>query len=75
MTVKQRIRMCLMIEKMMAHKNFCEKLGVEDRSTLCGKRLDGKEGKQHVDHIIQFVNVHDLWKDSYVCNQGCMGSI
>ena len=45
MTVKQRIRMCLIIEKMMAHKNFCEKLGVEDRSTLCGKRLDGKEGK------------------------------
>ncbi len=44
MTVKQRIRACLLIEKMQKRKDFSEKLGLEDRSEFHGKRINRGEG-------------------------------
>jgi len=43
MTVEQRIRTCLLIEKMQKQKDFSEKLGLEDRSEFHGKRINGEE--------------------------------
>ena len=45
MTIEQRIRMCLMIEKMHEYEAYSEKLGLEDRSKFHGKRINGKEDK------------------------------
>lgn len=43
MTIEQRIRMCLLIEKMQEHKIYSEKLGLEDVSKFHGKRVSGEE--------------------------------
>ncbi len=43
MTIEQRIRMCLLIEKMHEQKSCSEKLGLEDMSKLHGKRINGEE--------------------------------
>ena len=45
MTIEQRIRMCLMIEKMHEYEAYSEKLGLEDRSKIHGKRINGEEDK------------------------------
>ena len=44
MTVQQRIQMCLLIEKMNEHKDFCKRLGLEDISSFRGKRIKREEG-------------------------------
>lgn len=44
MTVEQRIRTCLLIEKMKKQKDFSQKLGLEDRSAFHGKRISREEG-------------------------------
>jgi len=46
MTVEQRIRTCLLIEKMQKQKDFSEKLGLEDRSEFHGKRINREEGNR-----------------------------
>ena len=46
MTVEQRIRTCLLIEKMHEQKAYSEKLGRENISKFHGKRMDGEEEKQ-----------------------------
>ena len=46
MPIEQRIRMCLLIEKMQEQKVFSEKLGLENISKFHGKRMDGEEEKQ-----------------------------
>lgn len=43
MTTEQRIRVCLLAEKMNAQKSFSEKLGLEDLSKLHGKRITMEE--------------------------------
>ncbi|MDD3219346.1 MAG: hypothetical protein PHC41_11245 [Lachnospiraceae bacterium] len=43
MSIEQRIRMCLLIEKMKANKDYSEKLGIEDISRFRGKRMKGGE--------------------------------
>lgn len=43
MTVEQRIRRCLLLEKMQKNKAYSEKLGLEDISTFKGKRVNEKE--------------------------------
>ena len=45
MTIEQRIRMCLMSEKMHEYEAYSEKLGLEDRSKFHGKRINGEEDK------------------------------
>lgn len=44
MTVEQRIRTCLLIEKMQKQKDLSRKLGLEDRSAFHGKRINRGEG-------------------------------
>lgn len=43
MTVDQRIRRCILLEKMQKNKAYSEKLGLEDISTFKGKRVNDKE--------------------------------
>lgn len=43
MTVEQRIRRCILLEKMQKNKAYSEKLGLEDISTFKGKRVNDKE--------------------------------
>ena len=43
MTIEQRIRRCLLIEKMYEHKVYSEKIGLEDMSKFHGKRINGEE--------------------------------
>ena len=52
MSVEQRIRMCLLIERIENHKLFGEKLGMENASKFRGEMVNRKEGKEHVDHIV-----------------------
>jgi len=44
MSVEERIRTCLLIEKMRGQKNYCERLGLENISRFHGKKIDEKEG-------------------------------
>ncbi len=46
MPVEQRIKMCLLIEKMYEQKEFSEKLGLEDKTRFHGEELHGEEGKR-----------------------------
>ena len=46
MTVEQRIRTCLLIEKMHEQKAYSEKLGLVNTSKFHGKRISGEEEKQ-----------------------------
>ena len=50
MTIEQRIRMCLMIEKMHEYEAYSEKLGLEDWSKFHGKRIEGKEERKTCSH-------------------------
>ena len=43
MTIEQRIRMCLLIEKMYELKVYSDKLGLEDISKFHGKRISEEE--------------------------------
>ena len=43
MTVEQRIRTCLLIEKMHEQKAYSEKLGLENISKFHGKRINEEE--------------------------------
>lgn len=45
MPIEQRIRMCLLIEKMKAQKVYSEKLGLENLSKFHGKRISQEEGR------------------------------
>lgn len=41
MTVEQRIRRIILIEKMYEQEEFSERLGLENRSRFHGKRIKG----------------------------------
>ena len=43
MTIGQRIRTCLLIEKMYEQKDYSEKLGLENRSRFHGKNIQERE--------------------------------
>lgn len=45
MLVEQRIRLCLLLEKMYTKKEYSEKLGLEDKTKFHGEQLHGEEGK------------------------------
>ena len=45
MPVEQRIRLCLLIEKMNENKEYSEMLGLEDKTTFHGDRLH-EEGEE-----------------------------
>ena len=46
MPVEQRIRMCLLIEKIQAQREFSEKLGLEDKTKFHGKELRDRKGER-----------------------------
>lgn len=46
MEVEQRIRRCLLIDKMNTQKDFCKKLGLENISKFHGERIVGEEVKK-----------------------------
>lgn len=46
MTIEKRIKMCLLIEKMHAHKAYSEKLGLENMSRFHGKRIEDEEERK-----------------------------
>ena len=43
MSVKERVRMCLLIEKIHKLKEYSERLGLEDVSTWNQKSVDSEE--------------------------------
>lgn len=43
MSVEQRIRLCLLIDKMDDQKEYSKKLGLENRSKFHGERIWGEE--------------------------------
>ena len=45
MSIRERIRLCILIEKMDEQKSYSEKLGLENKSTFHGERIK-KEGKK-----------------------------
>ena len=46
MPVEQRIRLCLLIEKMNENKEYSEMLGLEDKTTFHGEWIHGEEGER-----------------------------
>ena len=44
MPVQQRIRLCLLLEKMYERKEFSEQLGLKDKTRFHGEELHGEEG-------------------------------
>lgn len=46
MTVEERIRRCILIEKMSRQKAYSEKIGLEDTSKLHDKKIDKKEERE-----------------------------
>ena len=40
MSVEQRIKRCLLLEKMQKNPEYSRKLGLEDRTTFKGKRVN-----------------------------------
>ncbi len=46
MPIEQRIRLCLLIEKINARKSYSEKLGLEDRSKFHGQYVRNTEEKK-----------------------------
>lgn len=46
MTVKERIRLSILIEKMNGQKEYSKKLGLEDVSKLHGERIHREEEKE-----------------------------
>lgn len=45
MPVEQRIRLCLLIEKINENKEYSEKLGLEDKTTFHGAWIHEEEGE------------------------------
>ena len=45
MTIEQRIRACLLLEKMYEQKEYSERLGLENRSRFHGKIIEEREEK------------------------------
>lgn len=43
MSIEQRIKICLLLEKMYDQKAFSEKLGLEDKSKFHGKVIGKQE--------------------------------
>ena len=43
MTIEQRIRRCLLLEKMCEQKEYSERLGLENRSKFHGKKIEERE--------------------------------
>ncbi len=43
MNIEERIKISLLLERMYANKEYTEKLGLEDRSTLHGQQIYKKE--------------------------------
>lgn len=43
MLVEQRIRMCLLIDKMEIRKDYSKKLGLENVTKFHGKKISGEE--------------------------------
>ena len=46
MTIEERIRTCMLIEKMFEQKEYSERLGLENRSRFHGKAIEEREEKQ-----------------------------
>ena len=46
MPTEQRIRLCLLIEKIYEHREFSEKLGLEDKTTFRGQYVRKEEEKK-----------------------------
>ena len=46
MPIEQRIRLCLLIEKLTKKKEYGQKLGLEDTSRFHGKRIGGEKGEK-----------------------------
>ena len=44
MTVEQRSRRCILLEKMRQNEEFAKKLGLKDVSIFRGKRVNDKGG-------------------------------
>lgn len=44
MSVEQRVRRCLLLEKMKKDPEYSRKLGLEDRTVFKGKRVNILEG-------------------------------
>ena len=42
-SIKERIKMSILLEKMHRHKSYSEKLGLEDMSKLHGRRIHKEE--------------------------------
>lgn len=45
MSIKERIRLCILLEKMDEQKTYSEKLGLENKSKFHGERIK-KEGNK-----------------------------
>ena len=43
MTIEERIRTCMLIEKMFEQKEYRERLGLENRSRFHGKTIEERE--------------------------------
>ena len=43
MTVKERIRTCMLIEKMCEQREYSERLGLENRTRFHGKTIEERE--------------------------------
>lgn len=43
MPVEQRIRLSIVLGKMDRQRDYCKKIGLEDRSTFRGKRISKEE--------------------------------
>lgn len=46
MTVEQRIKTCLLIEKIHEQKDYSERLGLENRSRFHGKNIEEREEQE-----------------------------
>lgn len=46
MSAEQRIRLCLLIEKLYEQKDYSQKIGLEDRSKFHGKRISREEERK-----------------------------
>lgn len=45
MTIEQRIKTCMLIEKIYGQTEYSERLGLENRSRFHGKNIEEKGGK------------------------------
>lgn len=45
MGVRERVRLCMILEKMEQHKEFSRKLEIENKSSFHGEPVDKERGK------------------------------